>query len=368
MKFLLTCSAWLEAIAKNEIIKQWWTIVEVKDRLVFFEGPIELMAKINLWSRVWNKVYLVLNEAKNIDNFDKLYDLVSDTNWKKYLNRYYPVVVKATSIKSTLSSTPAIQKITKKAIVDKMTNKSGKTMPEESDKPIFEVFTFFIDEQAYILLNTSGETLYKRGYKNDTGEAPIKESLAAALIILSNWKYSENFYDIFCGSGTIAIEAVMFARNIAPGLYRYFSFENWNLLPEWYFNTLREEAKKQIFPKKYNVIASDINEEVLEKAKINAKNAKVDDSITFLKKDFKEYKKEKLSGTLISNPPYWLRLKDDDLKWLYKDINMILDKNKELSGWIITAYLDFDTLINSKNFKKRKLYNGNELCYFYGKK
>lgn len=368
MKFLLTCSAWLEAIAKNEIIKQWWTIVEVKDRLVFFEWPIELMAKINLWSRVWNKVYLVLNEGKNIDNFDKLYDLVSNVNWKKYINRYYPVVVKATSIKSALASTPAIQKITKKAIVDKMTNKSGKTMPEEADKPIFEVFSFFIDDNAYILLNTSGETLYKRGYKNDTWEAPIKESLAAALVILSNWKYSENFYDIFCGSWTIAIEAVMFARNIPPGLYRYFSFENWNLLPEGYFDTIRKEAKEKIFPKKYNVIASDIDEEVLEKAKINAKNAKVDDSITFIKKDFKEYKKEKLSGTLISNPPYWLRLKDDDLKWLYKDINMILDKNKELSGWIITAYTDFDNLINLSKYKKRKLYNGNELCYFYGKK
>lgn len=368
MKFLLTCLAWLEAIAKNEIIKQWWTIVEVKDRLVFFEWPKELMAKINLWSRVGNKLYIVLHERKNTVHFDTLYDDVYNIDWKKYLNRYYPVIVKATSIKSTLSSTPAIQKITKKAIVDKMTNKSGKMMPEESDKPIFEVFTFFMDDSAYILLNTSGETLYKRWYKADTGEAPIKESLAAALVILSNWKYSENFYDIFCGSGTIAIEAVMFARNIAPGLYRYFSFENWNLLPQWYFDELRKEAKEKIFPKKYSVIASDIDDEVLEKARINAKNAKVDDSITFLKKDFKEYKYEKMTGTLLSNPPYGLRLKDDDLRGMYKDINMILDKNKELSGGIITAYTDFDHLINLNHYKKRKLYNGNELCYFYAKK
>lgn len=368
MKFLLTCSAWLEAIAKNEVIKQGWTIVEVKDRLVFFEWEIELMAKINLWSRVWNKLYLVLNEAKKVDNFDKLYDLVFSINWKKYINRYYPVVVKATSLKSTLSSTPAIQKITKKAIVDKMTNKSGKTMPEEPDKPIFEVFSFFIDDNAYILLNTCGETLYKRWYKDDTWEAPIKESLAAALVILSNWKYFDTFYDIFCWSGTIAIEAVMFARNIAPGLYRYFSFENWDLLPKWYFDELRVDAKAKIFDKKYSVIASDIDDEVLEKARINAKNARVDDSITFLKKDFKDYKKEKMTGTIISNPPYWLRLKDDDIKWMYKDINMILDKNKELSGWIITAYIDFDNLINWNHYKKRKLYNWNEMCYFYMKK
>lgn len=367
MKFLLTCLAGLEAIAKNEIIKQGWTITEVKDRLVFFEWPIELMAKINLWSRVGNKVYLVLNEAKKVDNFDKLYDLVYSINWKKYINRYYPVITKATSVKSVLESTPAIQKITKKAIVDKMTNKSWNTMPEEQDKPIFEVFSFFIDDSAYILLNTSGETLYKRWYKEDTWEAPIKESLAAALVILSNWKYSDTFYDIFCWSWTIAIEAVMFARNIAPWLHRYFSFENWDLLPKWYFDELRKEAKAKVFAKKYDVIASDIDSEVLEKAKLNAKNAQVLDSITFLLKDFKEYKKEKLVWTLLSNPPYWIRLTDDNLKWMYKDVNAILDKNKELSWGIITAYTEFDNLINLNKYKKRKLYNWNELCYFYSK-
>lgn len=368
MKFLLTCSAWLESIAKNEILKQWWTIVEVKDRLVFFTWEIELMAKLNLWSRVWNKVYLVLNELEKVDNFDKLYDMVFSVDWKKYLNSYYPVVVKATSIKSQLSSTPAIQKITKKAIVDKMTNKSWKNMPEENDKPIFEVFSFFMEDKAYILLNTTWETLYKRGYRQDSWEAPIKENLAAWLIILSNWKFSDDFYDIFCWSWTIAIEAVMFARNIAPWLYRYFSFENWNLLPKWYFKDLRDEAKKQIFDKKYNIIASDIDENVLEIAKINAKNAKVDDTITFLLKDFKEYKREKINWMLISNPPYWLRLKEDNIELLYKDINIILDKNKDLKGGIITAFTDFDKIITLNKFKKRKLYNWNELCYLYLKK
>lgn len=368
MKYLLTCLAWVEVIAKNEIIKQGWTIVEVKDRLVFFEWDIDLIVKINLWSRVWNKLYLVLNEGKNVDNFDKLYSLVYNVDWKKYINRYYPVITKATSIKSTLSSTPAIQKITKKAIVDRMTNKSWKIMPEESDKPIFEVFSFFIDDNAYILLNTSWETLYKRWYKIDSWEAPIKESLAASLVILSNWKFSEDFYDITCWSWTIAIEAVMFARNIAPWLERYFSFENWDFIPAWLFEEQKKIAKSQIYNKKYNIIATDIDEEVLEKAKLNAKNAWVLDDITFIKKDLKEYKQEKLSWTIVSNPPYWLRLKDDDLKWLYKDIYMILDKNKELKWWIITSFSGFDDMINKSKFKKRKLYNGNEICYFYTKK
>lgn len=368
MQFLLTCSAWLEAIAKKEIEKLWWTITLVKDRLVFFKWEKELVAKVNLWSRVWNKLYIVLNEWEKIDTFDKLYDLVFKSDFKTYLNRYYPVIVKATSIKSTLTSTPALQKITKKAIVDCMTNKSWKPMPEEQDKPPFEVLSFFIDDYAYILLNTSGETLYKRWYKKDTWEAPIKESLGAALVILSNWKFEEHFYDIFCWSGTIAIEAALFAKNIAPWIYRYFAFENWNILDPLYFSNLREEAKKKIFDKKYNIIASDIDSDILEIAKINAQNAKVLDSITFIQKDFKEYKREKLHGTLVSNPPYWIRLKENDLKNMYENIDDILQKNNKLNGWVITSYADFNSIIKLKNYKKRKLYNWNEMCYFYSKK
>ncbi len=368
MKFLLTCSAWLESIAKSEVIKQWWTISEVKDRLVFFEWEKELIAKLNLWSRVWNKLYIVLNEWKNIDTFDKLYDLVYNTDWKKYLNNPYPIVTKATSIKSIISSTPTIQKITKKAIVDKVTNKSWDLMLEDSNKPIFEVFSFFIEDSAYILLNTSWETLYKRWYKTDTWEAPIKESLAAWIVLLSNWRFQDNFYDFTCGSWTIAIEAAMIAKNIAPWIFRHFSFENRNLLPNGYFDNLKNEAKSKIYSKKYNIIASDIDEDILNKAKINAKNAKVDDSITFIKKDLRDYKNEKVSWTLVSNPPYWLRLKNLDIKWLYRDINIILDKNKDLNWWIITAYTDFDNIINLSKYKKRKLYNWNEMCYFYSKK
>lgn len=368
MKYLLTCSAGLEAIAKNEVLKQWWTILEVKDRLVFFEWDIELMIKMNLWSRVWNKVYIVLNEW-SAHNFDELYDLVFQTNLKKYIEENHPILVKATAIKSTLTSTPAIQKITKKAIVDKLTNKSWKYLLEDIELSEYEILTFLIEDKAYILLNSSGETLYKRWYRTDIWEAPIKESLAAALVILSNWKFSENFYDITCWSWTIAIEAVMLARNIAPGLKRRFAFEKRSFVPSDLFTKLKKEAQEKVFHKNYNVIASDIDEEILEIAKENAKKSWVLDTIKFVQKDFKEYKKEELSGTLVSNPPYWIRLKDDDLRWLYKDLNMILDKNKDLKWWIITSYTEeFDKIINLSKFKKRKLYNWNEMCYFYTKK
>lgn len=367
MKYLLTCSAWLEAIAKNEILKQWWVITEVKDRLVFFEWDIELMIKMNLWSRVWNKVYVVLNEG-NARNFDELYDLVFSINLKKYINDNNPILVKATTIKSVLTSTPAIQKITKKAIVDKLTNKSWKYLLEDKDLAEFEILSFLVDDKAYILLNSSWETLYKRWYRTDSWEAPIKESLAAALVILSNWKFSENFYDFTCWSWTIAIEAVMLARNIAPGLKRRFAFEKWSFVPSDLFHRLKKEAQLKVFHKNYNVIASDIDENIINIAIENARNAWVLDTIKFEVKDFREYKNEGLSWTLVSNPPYWIRLKDDDLKWMYKDINMILEKNKDLNWWIITSYTEFDKIIKLNNFKKRKLYNWNEMCYFYVKK
>ena len=367
MKYLLTCAAGLEALAKNEVTKQWWVITEVKDRLVFFEWDIELLVKMNLWSRVWNKVYVVLNEWK-ARNFDELYDLVFQTNLKKYIEENHPILVKATTIKSSLTSTPAIQKITKKAIVDKLTNKSWKYLLEDTELSEYEILSFLMEDKAYILLNSSGETLYKRWYREDSWEAPIKESLAAALVILSNWKFSENFYDFTCWSWTIAIEAVMLARNIAPWLKRKFAFEKWSFVPSELLHKLKKEAQEKIFHKNYNVIASDIDLEVLEKAKENAKNAWVLDTIKFELKDFRDYKKEKLSWTLVSNPPYGIRLKDDDLKWLYKDISYILDRNEDLKWWIITAYTEFDRIVNLNKIKKRKLYNWNEMCYFYTKK
>ncbi len=367
MKYLLTCSAWLESIAKKEITKQWWDITEVKDRLVFFEWDIDLTVKVNLWSRVWNKLYLVLEESEKTDDFDKLYDLSYSINWRKYLTDTFPIIVKATSIKSKLESTPTIQKIIKKSIVQKLNWNTDKIILEDIEKPKFEIFTLIIWDKSYILLNTSWDSLHKRWYRIASNEAPIKETLAAWIVLLSNWKYDTPLYDITCWSGTIAIERAMIAKNIAPWLNRRFAFENRSFIPKNIFKNIKQEAKEKIFPKKYHIIASDIDENVLEIAKNNAKNAKVLENIIFIKKDLFDYKNDILTWTIVSNPPYWLRLKSDNLKILYKNLYNILDKNKDLYGWYITAYAEFDNLINIKKIKKRKLYNWNELCYFYTK-
>jgi len=368
-KYILSTIAWIESIAKKEVEKQGWKIVEVSDRMIEFEGDSKTMIRINLWSRVWNKVYQVLDEGTRIDDFDKLYDLVQKIEFKKYFHHDYPIVVKVKSIHSKLDSTPAIQKIVKKSIIDKITDKSGEKVSEDRELEKFEIMVVLINDKVRILLNTSWEALHKRGYRTDTWDAPIKESLAAALVLLSSWRFKENFYDIFCGSWTIAIEAAMIAKNIAPWLDRYFAFENLVLVDKTLVKQELEEAKKKTFEWEYKIFASDIDENVLEKARENAKNANVDDIIDFEKKDFTEYLYEELSWILVSNPPYWERLKDEDLNWIYRNIDKLLQKNQWLTGWVITSYFEeFDKLIKLSDYKKRKLYNGWEKCYFYRKK
>jgi len=367
MDFLLTCTAGLEALAKKEIVKCGGNITEVFDRLVFFSGDISLIPKVNLHSRVGNKVYLVAGKSACY-HFDDLYDTVFQIPWKKYITRYFPIHAKATSISSELTSTPAIQKIVKKAIVDALTGKSWHTLREEEDRKPFEVLAFLRENMAYILVNTSGDTLYKRGYKSQTGEAPIKESLAAGILLISNWNFRTPFLDFCCGSGTLAIEAALLARNVAPGMGRTFAFENRDFIDEKILEKEIHAAKQKIFPGKYQIFASDIDADIIDIARGNAKNAAVEDTITFQVRDIASYKKEKLSGTLLSNPPYGERLNPKDLQKIYADTAEIFAKNRELSGGIITAFEEFWGMISKKDWKTRKLYNGNLKSYLYLKK
>jgi len=399
-KYILSTIAWVESIAKKEVEKQWWKLLEVRDRMVVFSGDEKTMIRVNLWSRVANKLYMVLWEWEDVDNFDKLYDLIYSLGFKKYVNKDFRILIKAKSISSDLTATPSIQKIAKKAIIDSITWKSWETVTEDRDIWTFEVMVLLINNKAYILLNTSWEALHKRWYRQETWEAPIKENLAAAIVILAGWRFKEPFYDMFCWSWTIPIEAAMIARNIAPGLNRYFAFETLWLVSKDIVENEIKQAKEKKFSWNYKIIASDNDDEVLKIAKDNAKDAGVDDTIEFIKKDFKDYlnpthksphpiplpKGEgtwvasslplgeiewglwKLEWIIVSNPPYWNRLKDEDLRGLYNDIDKLFRLNKELKWWIITSYTDFDNQINLKDYKKRKLYNWGDLCYFYKRK
>lgn len=367
MKFLLTCTAWFEAIAKKEITKLWYEITSVKDRLIYFNWDEKAISRVNINSRVWNKLYLVLNEGK-INNFDELFDLVYSVDWKKYINDFNPILIKATSIRHQISSTPAIQKIAKKAIVNKLLWKKDWILQENTSLFEIDILVFLYENDWQILLNTTWEALHKRWYRRDFWEAPIKETLASWLVSLSNWNFKENFTDFCCGSWTIPIEAAMIAKNIAPWMNRKFDFQKWTWLDNNLYNEAINEAKSNIITdRKYYIYGYDIDEEVLEIAKENAKKAWVDDMIIFEKKDFLTMENEKIYWVVVSNPPYWIRLKSFDVSKIHRVFNHIFEKNEWLKWWIITAFEEFDDIINQKKYKKRKLYNWNEKSYFYKK-
>ncbi len=234
-----------------------------------------------------------------------------------------------------------------------------------------------------IMINTSGEGLHRRGYREMTGQAPLKENIAAALVILSGWKFREPLYDLFCGSGTIAIEALMIAKNMAPGLKRNFAFQQWDWLPH---EILEEEKKRAVslqFDGEYKIYASDIRKEVVESAKRSASFAGLAGEIEFSCQDYAEALRKiqspedtslQLSPTkrenrhynwIVSNPPYGIRLDEDDAEGIHAGLAQVFAQ-KDIMGGIITSDLEFERRGKTK-FKKRKLYNGGEMCYFYRK-
>ena len=363
--YALTTILWLEALAKKEIEKLGGKIEKVQDKALFFSWEEKLLARINLWSRIGNKLFLVLWKKENIHSFDKLYDFVSWVDWKGYIPSDAPIIIKAKSIKSKLSSEPAIQKITKKAIIDVLSDKKDILIRENNDLSSFEIQVLLQEDTCFLLLNTSWNALHKRGYRLEAWEAPIKENLWAALVILAHWNYKTPFYDPFCGSGTIPIEALMIAKNIAPWIKRNFAFENRNWYDKKYLEEEKKEAREKIYSTKYDIFGFDSDKEMIEKAKKNLKNMGYEDEIHFKQKDFYLLEKQKLVWSLVSNPPYWLRLQDKDLDTMYQTINKLFFNNKDISGGIITSFEwgIFHPL--TKKYKKRKLYNGNELCYFY---
>lgn len=230
-------------------------------------------------SRFANRVYLKLAEQK-ITDFDSLFDLISSIDWKKYISPRLTVVIDASSTRSALTSTPTIQSITEKALEKKLDTFSGK------DDIEVHILILIIDDIARVLLDVTGEALHKRGYRDEQGEAPIKETLAAALLAFSGWRYKEPFLDPFCGSGTIAIEAAMMARGIAPGLHRHFRFEDLPFYDRTLHTTVRKELKEKEYSGTYQIYASDKDPTMVEIAKRNAMRAGVLDSIVFESRDF----------------------------------------------------------------------------------
>ncbi len=361
--YLLTSSLWLEALVKKEVQKQWYEITEVQDKAIYFSAGEEAIARMNLWSRFWNVLYFIVWAAKRVRDFDAYFDIVYQQDWRKYIPEGFEVVVNATSIKSELWAISTLQWVAKKAIVKSLVWE-GK-LRENSDKWVIEIRILMDNDTLRIMLNTSGDGLHRRWYRELTGQAPLKENIAAALVILSGWKYKQPLYDVFCGSGTIAIEALMIAKNIAPGMKRRFAFQDWNWISRELLDEEKKRAESKQFDGEYKIYASDIRKEVVESAKRSASFAGFASEIEFSCQDYKEALRKASSWYIVSNPPYGIRLDEDDAEGIHTWLAEIFAQT-DIQGGIISSDLEFEKRGKTK-FKKRKLYNGWEMCYFYRK-
>lgn len=359
------CHFGMEAVLKREIIDIGYEISKVEDGRVYFFGDDEAIVRVNLWLRTTERVLINVGSFK-ADTYDELFEKTKAIDWSEYLTKDAKFwVSKASSVKSKLFSPSDIQSIVKKAIVEKM-------------KSIYNISWFQEDGAEYPLrvsiykdvvtlgLDTTGVSLHKRGYRTKVAKAPITETLAAALIMLTPWKKDRILIDPFCGSGTFAIEAAMMAMNMAPGLNREFLSQNWeNMINKklWYelIDEAREEVDEDVRP---DIQAYDIDEAVLKAARENAANAGV--SIHIQKRDVSELTHAKKYGFIITNPPYGERLEDkESLPPLYKTLG---ERFKALDNWslyMITSYEDCEKYIGRKANKNRKVYNGMIKTYFY---
>jgi putative N6-adenine-specific DNA methylase len=359
-----TCTFGLESVLKREVLRLGYEITATENGRVYFQTDSSGIARANIFLRTADRVHIVLNEFPARD-FDELFEGVKSVEWENIINERGRIVVKGRSKNSKIHSVPVAQSMTKKAVIDRLIQKSGKTEIIE-DGVLFPVEIELDKDKGRIMLNTSGDALFKRGYRQETGDAPMKETLAAGLVLLSGWRGDVPLIDPFCGSGTIPIEAGMIKMNMAPGLNRHFLSMKWNFLDRNIWNDAGSEAMDMI--KRFDkpvIFGFDVDPAVLKKASLNAENAEVEDLIRFERSDISSLELKDNSACIITNPPYGERLGDlKETEIIYGNLRSLLKKNKSLSCNLITAHKHFQEIFGRAD-KKRKLYNGNLKCNYY---
>lgn len=365
--WIAPCHFGLESVCRKEIQDLGLTVVRVEDGRVFFQGGPEAGVRANLFLRTAERVLLLVGEFHAV-TFDELFDKTRSLPWEEYLPKDAKFwVAKASSIKSQLFSPSDIQSIMKKAIVERlrMVYRIG-WFPETGAE--FPLRVFLYKDDVTVALDSSGESLHKRGYRTLTARAPISETLAAALIMLTPWKRDRILVDPFCGSGTFPIEAAMMAMNMAPGMNREFLGEKWtNLLPKKIWYDAVNEAEDLIDDTgETDIQGYDIDGEVIRDARENARAAGVDHRIHFQQRPVSALSHPKKYGFLIMNPPYGERLEDKAaLPELYRTIGERFAALDSWSCYMITAYEDAERYFGRKADRNRKIYNGMMKTYFY---
>ena len=367
INFIATTTFGIEAIVKREAQNLGFSNISVEDGIVNFTGELKDIPKANIWFRSADRILIVMSKFK-ATTFEELFQGVKSINWADFLPKDANFIVSGRSLKSTLSSVPACQKITEKAIVEKLklTYKGVDYFSKSGN--LYKIQVALLKDNVTITLDTSGIGLHKRGYRENQLSAPLKETLASALIDLSYYKKERFFIDPTCGSGTIPIEAAMIAKNIAPGLMRNFASENWDFIDKSYWKEARKEAYSKVDVNcRPEIYASDIDEKAIQIAKGNAKIAGVDDCIRFEVKPLNKLDIKNIKyGICVCNPPYAERIGVlEEVEQLYKDMGKIFNSNKTFSTYILTSHEGFEKLYGKKSDKKRKLFNGNVKVEYY---
>ena len=357
-KLVATAAAGIEALVGKELRNLGYE-VQVENGKAFFEGDDYDISRTNIWLRTANRIKIIMGQF-TAKTFDSLFEQTKAIPWEKILPVDAEFPVSGKSVKSTLHSVPNCQSIVKKAIVNRLSEAYHRRTHLPESGALYPIEVAILKDVVTLTIDTSGTSLFKRGYRTEKGGAPLKENMAAALVMLTSWYPDKPFYDPTCGSGTIPIEAALIGKNIAPGLNRSFAAEKWTFFTPGVFDKVREEARKEIRTElQLDILGADIDGSMIEIAKQNAIKAGVADQIEFKQMQLKDFRTKKENGILVSNPPYGDRLlSEEQAQAIYKQMGETYAPLTTWSKYILTSDLTFEDHYGQKATKKRKLYNG----------
>ncbi len=360
---IITTLFGLEALVSREVRRLGYEVLSVTDGRVTFLGDWEALCRANMWIRTGERVFIKVSEFR-ATTFDELFEATKAVDWQRFIGKEDAFPVKGYSLKSKLASVRDCQSIIKKAIADKLSSVYSLPLPEHG--PTYQISFSLLKDTVTLMIDTSGEGLHKRGYRHVSNIAPLKETLAAAMVELSRWRFEYPLCDPFCGSGTIPIEAAMIKRNIAPGLSRTFACHSFRQVGADVINRVFEEAKSLQRDVPLEIYAYDIDADTVEIAKHNAEKAGVGE---FVKPKIGDARKLELTmpyGTIVCNPPYGERIGEiKECEELYREIGKSFKALDRWSYYILTSNENFEALFGKRADKKRKLYNGMIKCNLY---
>ncbi len=370
-QLVATSAMGLESIVAEEVQSLGYQ-TKVENGKVYFEGDETAIARCNLWLRVADRVKIVVAQFP-ATTFDQLFESTKKIEWEKYLPVDAAFPVSGKSVKSKLFSVPDCQAIVKKAIVERMKFHYKRLGFLDESGATYKIEVSILKDLATITIDTSGAGLHKRGYRQTQGEAPLKETLAAALIKISKWSPSRPFVDLFCGSGTIPLEAAMIGQNIAPGYNREFISEDWSWFKSQVWDNAREEVESLAnYDQPLEIIGSDIDHRMISIAQSNATEAGFGDLITFKQMQATDFTTKLTDGVIISNPPYGERIGEKEvIEQIISDLGNVMRNYPTWSVYMLSSMEEFEEFYGRKATKKRKLFNGfirTDLYQFWGQK